>query len=150
MLRPSAPDLQVYLHRAHRPKYFMTIHPKILLLSSTDSDFELPKVAEMVFQTLGVTLWEMRYSENHENGCYFAGYAQNALLHVDDYDSPESKYQFQLTIYPPVDWKPGVGCIAESLDAIATALAHSGFKVFEPTGNWFHSGWDGSGRKYGI
>ncbi len=87
----------------------------------------------MVFHTLGLTLWEMRHSENHENGRYFAGYAQNALLHIDDSDSPESEYQFQLAIYPPIDRKPGVGCIAESLDAIATALAHLGFKVFEPT-----------------
>jgi hypothetical protein len=92
----------------------------------------------------------MRHSENHENGRYFAGYAQNALLHVDDSDSPESEYQFQLTIYPAIDWKPGVGCIAESLEAVATALAHSGFKVFEPTENWFQPDWDGSGRKYGI
>jgi hypothetical protein len=128
----------------------MTIPPKILLLGSTEQDIELANVAAMVFQTLGLMLWEMRHSENHENGRYFAGYAQNALLHVDDSDSPESEYQCQLTIYPPIDRKPGVGRIAESLEAVAIALAHSGFKVFEPTRNWIQSDWDGSGRKYGI
>jgi hypothetical protein len=124
--------------------------PKILLLGSTDADIELPRVAARVFQTLGLTLWEERYSENHENGRYFAGYAQNATLHVDDSDSPEGEYPFQLTIRPPIDWKSGVGCVCESLEVIATTLADSGFKVFEPTGNWIQSDWDGSGRKYGV
>jgi hypothetical protein len=124
--------------------------PKVLLLGVTDVGLALPEVAALVFHALGLTRWEMRQSDNHENGRYFAAYAENACLHLDDLGSLESEYRFQLTIGEPVDRTPGVGRIPESLETIAETLAQSHFNVFEPTGNWHRADWHGGGRKSRI
>lgn len=129
----------------------MYTSPKVLLLGVPESGIELPEVAEMVFRALELTHYEMRESENHENGRYFAGYAANACLHVDDFeDLMEGEYRFQLTIERPHDWTQSAGHIPESLEAIAEILARANFNVFEPTENWYDPDWDGSGRKYRV
>src|SRR5579862_2684951 len=121
---------------------------QILWIRIDDKTLPLSRVAEMVFKALGISLWEGRESSNRPNGYYFAGYAENAVLEVEDRDEEEAEheYRFQVIIKVP-PWRTGPGWIPQSAPEVASVLSQNRFAVFQPSENWARADWDRSGKK---
>ena len=121
----------------------------IFFINAGCNDPELADVAVSVFQSLGISEWEERFSSNYPpDEHYFAGYAENAAVKVCDADwgrMPE--YPFHLLV-GKTTYRQGPGTIVTDPPKIATVLASCGFTVFIPRGAWGRLDWDGDGKVY--
>jgi hypothetical protein len=113
------------------------------------NDPELRDVAISVFDSLGLSEWEERFSSNYPpHGHYFIGYAENAGVTVCDSDSADMpEYPYHITVEVP-HWRGGTGIVITDPPKIAELLASCGFTVFIPHGAWYRTDWDGSGKVF--
>ena len=100
------------------------------VVANPPGDTELREMAEKIFNVFGLTLWEMRHSDNYENGRYYLAYAMNARLSMYDCDWGDG-YPFMLTIDRPEAERPAGGRIPDSAHMVLETLAILGLHVRE-------------------
>lgn len=117
----------------------------VLFLGSGRDGLRLEDLAAGVFRALGLSQSEERESSNYPpNDHYFAGYAQNACIHVYDADDDtKPEFPFRVSIQPPR--QSGLGMVETDPKCMACLLAGAGFHVFIPHGDWFRADWNGEG-----
>ena len=122
----------------------------MLFISSGRKGSRLADVAAGVFRALGVSQSEERHSSNYPpDDHYFAGYAQNACLHVYDGDDDRTpEFPFRVSVEQPRSWGGGVDVIETDPERLAGLLVAGGFRVFIPHGAWEMANWDGDGDTY--
>ncbi|NQD36091.1 hypothetical protein HPT27_03580 [Permianibacter sp. IMCC34836] len=110
----------------------------------------LDTIALAIFKALELLETEERFSSNYPpDDHYFAAYGKNVVLKVFDMDDVKPEYPFCVSIDKPT-YRHGEAQIPTDSSVLAAALAEKGFRVFEPNGPWYSTGWNGEGKEYAV
>lgn len=121
-----------------------------VFIAADNKRLGLEAVAQDVFAALGITESEERFSSNYPpNEHYFAGYAENVVIDVFDFDEIKAGYIYSLSVDKPT-YRKGKKHAPTSAATIAEMLTKAGFRVFVPIGSWHKDDWDGNGKKYAL
>jgi hypothetical protein len=121
----------------------------MFFITPANKEALLADVAAAVFNAIGVSDREERDSANYPpDEHYFAGYAQNAEVHVFDSDDKRTpEYPFCVSIEDST-WRKGSGVIVTNPRNVAKLLVGAGFRVLVPSEDWHQTHWDGEGEVY--
>jgi hypothetical protein len=121
---------------------------RTLFIAADDTRVGLEAVARDVFAAFGLEEHEERFSSNYPpNDHYFAGYGENVVLHVFDFDAIRPGFIYGLSLSEPTHRSGTQRAPADAATA-AEILARAGFRVFVPIGAWSRPEWDGRGSEY--